>query len=278
MDSEHSTTQNNQLELPSTVGNVIETPVVSVVDTNTETKPQQTYQLHIKFNTNISFEPTITNQTTINDLSKMCVLQCSKLYNAPLSAVPDALVSRCKLVFKGKIISNPLTCVTSVEGITDPTKQVFCIMAPITKADIESIQNNMGPSDEDVIMLLASDNLRSCLAKPANYAHLANLLGVEYVVPQTQIDNLLASEAILAYVKKTNNYLQVTDWANMGGQVEPTFTASTTVTSSVDGKFNYQQTLTEVLSMGFPDNEATRNVITMFKGNVTDAVNHLISM
>lgn len=237
--------------------------------TNNDTV-ESTYKLRIKFNTNIVFEAVVTDKTSIIDLSKMCILECCKLQHAPLTAVSDELVQKCKLVCRGKIINQQMSSVTSIEGITNPTTQIFCIMPQMTAAEIDSIKRNICTSDEDIMILLSSEKLHNCLSDPKNFAHLSTLLNIDYVVPQSQIDFLLGSEAILNYVKKANNFQQITNWANSGGQL-----ASEEVVSEM---FAFQQTLNEVLSMGFPDDEMTREVIMMFKGNIGDVVNHLVSM
>ena len=251
------------------------------IDTNAvEPVVEQIYQLRIKFNTNVTFDAQVTNTTTINDLSKMCVLDCCKL-NAPISAVPAGLINKCKLVFKGKIISQQTSTIVSIDGIIGSPTPIFCIMAPLSAAEIDSIKQNMGPSDEDLIRLLASDSLRNCLNKPSNFAHLSHLIGVEYVVSQSQIDALLGSESILNYIKQPSNFKQLTDWSDMGGQMDTiisTSSAGVTLSNFTNAEFAFQHTLNEVISMGFADNEMTRNVVLMFKGNTADVVNHLVSM
>jgi hypothetical protein len=241
--------------------------------TNKVTASNETYSINIKFNTQQTCVVEVTNSTTIGDVMKKCILKYIDHDTISYVVVPDTFLNKCKLVFNGKILSTLTNPITSIEGITGQNALIFCIMAVLTNTEIKLIEESVGPTNEKIMSLITSESLKTNLMNPTKFAYICDKIGVNFCVPQPQINELLASEQLLTYLKSSNNYNEIVEWVEQAKSNE----THSEVCSEAQNKYKYLQALNEIVAMGFKDNDDTRCIISKHKGNLENSVNDLLS-
>lgn len=222
--------------------------------------------IKFKFNDNTIFELNITDSTTIDDVIKYCVLQRGELPFDHPEAVPIELINKCKLVFRGKILNNMKQNILSIEHIKDANAVVFCILAKLSRSEINSINNNIGPSKSDVKKLICSDKLCDYLSDPFNYINMCITIGQSFEITHEQIYGLINSEQMHKYIKNKENYNKLIQQLN-----------SNTSNQVITDNFKYNKELEELKSMGFDNEEATKNLLIAFDGDIGNVINELLS-
>ena len=164
--------------------------------------------INIRFSDADTYTIPIKRNDTVNTLIQRSIIAKCKLEDIKQNQIPENIISKFKIVYKGKIIIDKDLLISSIDNIT--VDSIFhCIFPNLSKDDIDSIYNNLKVSDDEINQLLSSDDLRNLLKNKEAFTFITEYINSRgaNIVPNkvVNIETNIIEPAIYQYEKQLND-------------------------------------------------------------------------
>lgn len=211
----------------------------------------------IKFADSETFKLTVHphNDNILQIVKQGICLKC-KLSILPDQLPLENLISRFKIVFKGKVIQDYTVKISSLEDINNDTI-LHCIFPNLSQNEINNIYKNISTSDIDIDKFLSSEKLRTILKDPTKFTTITNYINN---LEQTQNDQSSSSD-----IQNESKIIKVNESVNISN-----------INVIVDLNQLYEVQINDLQCIGFESNEEIIKLLDKYKGNVQQVINELL--